>query len=143
MMNNLPDFINEFSEARRNAFIKIKELKDEGKKIVGVYCGFAPWEVIAASDAVAAWLCGMDEEPIEYAEKDLPRNLCPLIKSSYGYAISEKCPFYYFSDMLLGETTCDGKKKMYELLKKKNLCMLCNYHKHRMEKHLTIITGHL
>lgn len=119
MMNKLPDFINEFSEARRNAFIKIKELKDEGKKIVGVYCGFAPWEVIAASDAVAAWLCGMDEEPIEYAEKDLPRNLCPLIKSSYGYAISEKCPFYYFSDMLLGETTCDGKKKMYELLKKK------------------------
>ena len=67
MMNKLPDFINEFSEARRNAFIKIKELKDEGKKIVGVYCGFAPWEVIAASDAVAAWLCGMDEEPIEYA----------------------------------------------------------------------------
>ncbi|NFA61523.1 2-hydroxyacyl-CoA dehydratase family protein [Clostridium sporogenes] len=115
-MNKLPEFIKDFSEARRNAFVKMKEIKDEGGKIVGVYCGFAPWEVIAASGAVAAWLCGMDEEPIEDAEKYLPRNLCPLIKSSYGFAITEKCPFYYFSDMLLGETTCDGKKKMYELL---------------------------
>ncbi|APC85824.1 2-hydroxyglutaryl-CoA dehydratase, D-component family protein [Clostridium botulinum] len=96
----------------------MKEIKDEGGKIVGVYCGFAPWEVIAASGAVGAWLCGMDEEPIEDAEKHLPRNLCPLIKSSYGFALTEKCPFYYFSDMLLGETTCDGKKKMYEALSK-------------------------
>ncbi|MEG2353920.1 MAG: double-cubane-cluster-containing anaerobic reductase [Clostridium sp.] len=117
-MNNLPEFINEFSEARRNAFINIKNLKDAGKKIVGVYCGFAPWEVIAASGAISAWLCGMDEEPIPDAEKVLPRNLCPLIKSSYGFALTGKCPFYYFSDMLVGETTCDGKKKMYELLSK-------------------------
>ncbi|GAA0115676.1 double-cubane-cluster-containing anaerobic reductase [Clostridium senegalense] len=118
-MNNLPNFIYEFSEARRNAFVDIKNLKDEGKKIVGVYCGFAPWEIIKASDAIAAWLCGMDEDPIRDGEKHLPRNLCPLIKSSYGYAITEKCPFYYFSDLLLGETTCDGKKKMYELLSKR------------------------
>ncbi len=117
-MNKLPDFIKDFSEAKRNAFVKMKEIKDEGGKIVGVYCGFAPWEVIAASGAVGAWLCGMDEEPIEDAEKHLPRNLCPLIKSSYGFALTEKCPFYYFSDMLLGETTCDGKKKMYEALSK-------------------------
>lgn len=117
-MNSLPEFINEFSEARRNAFINIKNLKDAGNNIVGVYCGFAPWEVIAASGAISAWLCGMDEEPIPDAEKVLPRNLCPLIKSSFGFALTEKCPFYYFSDMLVGETTCDGKKKMYELLGK-------------------------
>ncbi|SFA83699.1 double-cubane-cluster-containing anaerobic reductase [Clostridium frigidicarnis] len=118
-MKDLPKFINEFSDARRNAFIKIKELKDQGKNIIGVYCGFAPWEVLSASGAISAWLCGMDGETVEDAERDLPRNLCPLIKSSYGYAITEKCPFYYFSDMLVGETTCDGKKKMYELLSKR------------------------
>jgi benzoyl-CoA reductase/2-hydroxyglutaryl-CoA dehydratase subunit BcrC/BadD/HgdB len=58
----------------------------------------------------------MSEEPIAEAEKHLPRNLCPLIKSSYGFAISDTCPYFYFSDMLVGETTCDGKKKMYEYL---------------------------
>lgn len=31
---------------------------------------------------------------------------------------SELCfdPYTYFSDLIVGETTCDGKKKMYELL---------------------------
>ena len=46
----------------------------------------------------------------------LPKNLCPLIKGTYGFAVTEKCPYTYFSDIIIGETTCDGKKKMYELL---------------------------
>ncbi|WP_353095053.1 double-cubane-cluster-containing anaerobic reductase [Tissierella praeacuta] len=108
--------LNEFAEARQNGFITTKELKDEGKKVIGVYCGFAPWEIITASGAIAAWLCGMSAETIPYAEKHLPANLCPLIKSSYGFAVEDKCPYFYFSDMLIGETTCDGKKKMYEFL---------------------------
>ncbi len=77
-----------------------------------------PWEIIAASGAIPVGLCGTSEEPIEDAEKHLPRNLCPLIKSSYGFALTEKCPYMYFSDVVIGETTCDGKKKMYELLSK-------------------------
>ena len=36
--------------------------------------------------------------------------------STYGFAYSVKCPYTYFSDIIIGETTCDGKKKMYELL---------------------------
>ncbi len=61
-------------------------------------------------------LCGKNDEAIPDAEKVLPRNLCPLIKASYGFAITEKCPYTYFSDLIVGETTCDGKKKMYEYL---------------------------
>ena len=26
------------------------------------------------------------------------------------------CPYFYFSDFIVGETTCDGKKKMFELM---------------------------
>ena len=58
----------------------------------------------------------MNEEPIAHAEKHLPRNLCPLIKSSYGYAITGTCPYFFHSDLVVGETTCDGKKKMFEYL---------------------------
>ena len=61
-------------------------------------------------------LCGTSNEPIADAEIDLPKNLCPLIKASYGFAATDKCPYMYFSDLVVGETTCDGKKKMYELL---------------------------
>ena len=61
-------------------------------------------------------LCGMSAETIPAAERELPKNLCPLIKSSYGSYITDKCPYTYFADIIVGETTCDGKKKMYELM---------------------------
>ena len=61
-------------------------------------------------------LCGTSEEPIKEAQKDLPKNLCPLIQSSYGFAKTDTCPYFYFSDLVVGETTCDGKKKMFEFL---------------------------
>ncbi len=117
-MYDLPEAFNEFSEARRNGFIKVKECKEQGKKIVGTFCTFTPVEMIYAAKAIPVSLCGMSEEPIPEAERDLPQNLCPLIKSSYGFAITNKCPYTYFSDLIVGETTCDGKKKMYEYLGK-------------------------
>lgn len=117
-MQSLPELFDEFTEARQQGFIEVKNLKEAGRKIVGTYCAFTPWELVMAAGAIPVSLCGMHEEPIADAEKHLPRNLCPLIKSSYGFAITEKCPYFYFSDLLIGETTCDGKKKMYELLSK-------------------------
>ncbi|HWR62695.1 MAG TPA: double-cubane-cluster-containing anaerobic reductase [Clostridia bacterium] len=115
-MNRLPEKFEEYSEARRNSFVTVKRLKDEGKTIVGTFCAFTPSEIMMAAGAVPVSLCGFSEEPIADAERDLPRNICPLIKSSYGFAITDKCPYFYFSDIIVGETTCDGKKKMYELL---------------------------
>ncbi|MBB6696775.1 double-cubane-cluster-containing anaerobic reductase [Clostridium algidicarnis] len=115
-MEDYPKGFEEFSEARRNGFIKVKELKDEGKKIVGTFCTFTPVEIIFAAGAIPVSLCGMSDEPISDAEIDLPQNLCPLIKSSYGFAITKTCPYTYFADLIVGETTCDGKKKMYEYL---------------------------
>ncbi|WP_392486771.1 double-cubane-cluster-containing anaerobic reductase [Haloimpatiens sp. FM7315] len=117
-MKDLPKMFDEFSEARKNGFIKVKDLKEQGKKVVGTFCAFTPLEIMMAADAIPVSLCGMSQEPVADAEKDLPRNLCPLIKSSYGFAITEKCPYFYFSDIIVGETTCDGKKKMYEYLSK-------------------------
>lgn len=115
-MNDLPKIFNEFNEARQKGFVDVKNLKDQGKKIVGTYCTYSPWELIMAAGAIPISLCSMSDEPIAEAEKHLPKNLCPLIKSSYGFALTDKCPYLYFSDLVVGETTCDGKKKMYEYL---------------------------
>ena len=38
------------------------------------------------------------------------------LRFSYGFGKTDKCPFFYFSDIVVGETTCDGKKKMYEYM---------------------------
>lgn len=113
---NLPEDFETFPEARKKSFLRLKELKDQGRRIVGTFCTYTPSELVTAADAIAVGLCGISEELIPPAETRLPKNLCPLIKSSYGGALSGKCPFFYFSDMILAETTCDGKKKMYELL---------------------------
>lgn len=115
-MLNLPENFQNYSEARQQGFLRLKELKESGKKVVGIFCTYTPTELILAAGAVPVGLCGVSDEPIPFAEKHLPKNLCPLIKSSYGFAISDTCPYFYFSDMILAETTCDGKKKMYELM---------------------------
>ena len=117
-INNLPDQFETFAQARKNGFLAAKEVKDSGKKMIGTFCCFTPSEIIIAAKAIPVGVCGVSEEPIPAAEKVLPRNLCPLIKSSYGHAITDTCPYFYFSDLLIGETTCDGKKKMYEELSK-------------------------
>ena len=95
----------------------IEKAKEEGKKVAGLYCLYSPVELVLAAGAIPLPLCGTRNEPIADAEKVLPRNLCPLIKSSFGFAATDTCPFFHFSDLLIGETTCDGKKKMYELIK--------------------------
>lgn len=115
-MNNMPKEFESFGEARQKNFINVKNAKDAGKKVVGTYCTFTPWELIDAAGAMPISVCAVSDETTEEAEKHLPKNLCPLIKSSYGFAITDKCPFIYFADMIVGETTCDGKKKMYEYL---------------------------
>ena len=115
-MLRLPENFETFSEARKSGFMKMKEHKDRGGKVVGIYCSFVPTELIIAAGAVPVSLCATSEEPISAAEAHLPANLCPLIKASYGFALTDTCPYFYFSDFIVGETTCDGKKKMFELL---------------------------
>ena len=115
---SLPKKFEEFSDARKNGFLKVKQLKESGKKVAGIFCTFTPQEILDAAGFVSVGLCGMSAETIPDAEVDLPKNLCPLIKSSYGFYVSDKCPYTYFSDLIVGETTCDGKKKMYELMAK-------------------------
>jgi benzoyl-CoA reductase/2-hydroxyglutaryl-CoA dehydratase subunit BcrC/BadD/HgdB len=93
-----------------------KELKDCGRPIVGIMCEFTPREVILAAGAVPVCLCGGSLETIAAAEADLPANLCPLIKSTYGYHAQGSNPFLEWADLIVAETTCDGKKKMFELM---------------------------
>ena len=117
VIKDLPEVFEEFAEQRKNSFLAVKTLKDKGVPVVGAYCTYFPKEIAMAMGAATVGLCSTSDETIAEAEKDLPKNLCPLIKSSYGFAKTDKCPFFYFSDVVVGETTCDGKKKMYEYMR--------------------------
>lgn len=118
MYNDIDKILDEMREAVHHGPVAIKELKEAGRPVIGTYCTFTPWELINAAGGISVSLCSTSEKPIAAAEKHLPRNLCPLIKSSYGFALTDTCPYFHFCDLVVGETTCDGKKKMYELLGK-------------------------
>ncbi|MBN2490006.1 MAG: 2-hydroxyacyl-CoA dehydratase [Planctomycetes bacterium] len=91
-----------------------------GRKLVGIYCEYSPRELILAAGALPVCLCGFTPAMVTVAEADLPANLCPIIKSSYGYIRSQGCPFFESADAIVAETTCDGKKKMYELIRERH-----------------------
>lgn len=116
LVKDLPEIFETFSDQRRQSFIAAQEYKQQGKPLVGIFCTYLPIELPLAAGAAVVSLCSVSDETIPAAEQDLPRNLCPLIKASYGFAKTDKCPYFYFSDLVIGETTCDGKKKMYEYL---------------------------
>ena len=108
------EFIGEPPAKRFLAYLQTQ--RERGAQIVGIYCGYAPVELIRAFDLVPASLCAFSNATIEAAEAVLPANLCPLIKSSYGFILKDACPFFAMSDAVIAETTCDGKKKMFELI---------------------------
>ena len=98
--------------------LRIKELQDAkalGKKVIGTFCVFVPEELVLAANGIQVGLCAGAEAGKGEAEKVLPRNTCALIKSFVGFKLARLCPFIESCDLVVGETTCDGKKKAYEI----------------------------
>jgi benzoyl-CoA reductase/2-hydroxyglutaryl-CoA dehydratase subunit BcrC/BadD/HgdB len=105
-----------FSEIHGRRIRELVTEKERGGTVVGTFCTYVPEEIIIALGGNAIGLCGGADVVTEEVEKYLPRNLCPLIKSSFGFKLAKVCPYTEISDVLIGETTCDGKKKYYEIL---------------------------
>jgi benzoyl-CoA reductase/2-hydroxyglutaryl-CoA dehydratase subunit BcrC/BadD/HgdB len=100
--------------------LRIQELVDAraaGKIVVGSFCVFVPEELVLAVDGVNVGLCAGADFGVEHAERYLPRNTCALIKSFFGFSLEKVCPYLESCDLVVGENTCDGKKKAYETFK--------------------------
>lgn len=99
--------------------IRVKELMDhkaKGGKVFGTFCVYVPEEIIVAGGGIAVGLCGGADISVPTGEQILPRNLCALIKSATGFKLGKICPYFESADVIVGETTCDGKKKTWEIL---------------------------
>ena len=99
--------------------LRVKDLvehKAKRGKVFGTFCVYASEEIIIAAGGVAVELCGGADFSVPTGEQILPRNLCALIKSAVGFKLGSTCPYFQVSDLIVGETTCDGKKKTWEIL---------------------------
>ncbi len=100
--------------------LRIKELVDAraaGGKVVGTFCTYVPEELVLALGGTMVGLCAGAEFATPEVERILPRTTCALIKGAFGFALARVCPYLAASDLVVGENTCDGKKKGYELFR--------------------------
>jgi benzoyl-CoA reductase/2-hydroxyglutaryl-CoA dehydratase subunit BcrC/BadD/HgdB len=112
----IPEPLAWFADMIDHCYDYAEAAKAAGRPVVGIMCEFTPRELILAAGGVPVCLCGGSGETIPAAEQSLPANLCPLIKSTFGYHVTGRNPFLKWADLVVAETTCDGKKKMFELL---------------------------
>ena len=90
--------------------------KAQGSKVVGTFCIYVPDEIVLALGMVPMPLCGGTNFSVPYAETMFPRDICPLVKSTLGLAFSKTCPYGPIVDLEVGETTCDAKKKTWDVV---------------------------
>jgi len=118
-VKNRAKSMNYFDNAiydKNKRYEELKKLKESGKKVIGVFCIQVPDELIYAAGAIPLRMeCGF-YDCISPAEEIIPKNTCPLIKSSVGFNLLKINPLFQLCDLLIVPTTCDGKKKMIDIL---------------------------
>ncbi|MBM3499525.1 MAG: 2-hydroxyacyl-CoA dehydratase [Armatimonadetes bacterium] len=98
--------------------LRVKELMDAkaaGRKVVGSFCLYVPEEIILAANGIAVGLCSGADMGSAHSGRLLPKNTCAMIRSFVDFKLAKVCPYMEASDLVIGETTCDGKKKAYEI----------------------------
>ncbi len=90
----------------------ISTCHDTGKKVVVSFCSHVPQEILEAAGVCYLRLPYAKGMP-DSASRLLPRNVCPIVKNCCDMCEDEALKDV---DLIIGETSCDGKKKMYELI---------------------------
>jgi len=124
------------SEIQGQRMVEINELRAKKKPAVGTFCIFVPEEIVVGAGGSCYGLCGGSPATIADAETELPRNICPLIKSAHGFKLQKTCGYTQSADFIYGETTCEAKKKTWEILDKHHPVHVMNIPHMKREKDL-------
>lgn len=106
------DEIAKFSK-REEELLKAKE---EGKKVIGYFCIFAPIELILAADAIPVRVNSGWYDPAKFGDRIVPVEVCPVIRSTIGAKMVSLSPYLELSDAILSTLTCDGMTKLSEII---------------------------
>ena len=88
---------------------RVKELKEEGKRIIGYIDIFPVLEMLTALDLVPYCMPGDINEPITKADACLPTMVCPFLRSVLDSGLKGK---YDFLDGVVLAHTCEVAEKM-------------------------------
>ena len=91
---------------------RLRELKAEGKKIMGYVCAYPPLEIVTAMGYVPFRILGSMNEPITKADTQVPAIICPMLRSMLDLGMKGKVDFL---DGFIGAHTCDCTQKFSHL----------------------------
>lgn len=96
------------AEYLQNRPAQIRQLKKQGKKVVGHFAGeFVPEELIYASGAVPICLVqGGDSRAVQAAHTVAPRFLCAFSKAQIGERLLAERPYYQMVDLIVAPISC-------------------------------------
>ncbi len=90
--------------------LRAKELKKEGKKMIGYICSFVPLEIISASGCIPFRVRGNINEPITKGDTLLETIVCPYYRSCFDLSVKQKYDF--LSGMVIPHG-CDSMVRSY------------------------------
>lgn len=91
---------------------RARELRREGRKVMGYFCCFVPDEIIDAFGMVPYRIQGSQTQPIDEADALLEPMACPFARSCFNMALKGQ---YQFLDGLVAPHSCDTIEKMYHI----------------------------
>jgi bzd-type benzoyl-CoA reductase N subunit len=93
---------------------RARELKKQGKQIMGYLCAFTPVEIITAAGFVPFRIKGDVNEPITKADAEMETIVCPLVRSWFDMSLKGK---YEFLDGIVIPHACDSISRTYDVWK--------------------------
>jgi benzoyl-CoA reductase subunit C len=93
---------------------RARELKKQGKKIIGYLCAFTPVEIITAAGFMPFRIKGDVNEPITKADAEMETIVCPLVRSCFDVSLKGK---YQFLDGIVIPHACDSICRTYDVWK--------------------------
>jgi len=93
---------------------RARELKKQGRKIIGYLCAFTPVEIITAAGFMPFRIKGDVNEPITKADAEMETIVCPLVRSCFDVSLKGK---YEFLDGIVIPHACDSICRTYDIWK--------------------------
>lgn len=90
----LPSTFEEFNEQRKAAFIRVKDYKQAGNRLVGFLCSYTPLEIIDAAGAASVALCGTSDEVIPRGREGAAGKPVPAHQVYVWFCLFAKVPVY-------------------------------------------------
>ncbi len=93
---------------------RARELRGQGKRIIGYLCALTPVEIIAAAGLVPFRIKGDVNEPVTRADTEMETIVCPLVRSCFDLSLKAR---YGFLDGIVLPHACDSICRTYDVWK--------------------------